>query len=439
MLKKPWGKNQRSSRTSRQLRRPALEVDDQQAVTNLGRRHRPDYLLVMIPVALVAMGLIVVYSISPGLAVTNAVSENYFVSRQLMAIGLGLVAFLVFSFLPLKVLTNTHKVLIALALAAAIAVQIFGEEINGAARWIQFSGLSFQVAELLKFVLIVWMAVFLVRRIRADEMRSNAKTLWPLLAAMVLIGLFVANPLMQSDLGSAGVMIVILGVMAFTAGLPLGRIGLIGAIVLIGTLLAVGSSSYRRDRVTTFLNPTQDYQAAGYQSYQARIAVGSGGLFGRGLAKSTQGNGGYIPEAANDSIFAVFAEKFGFLGVTLVIGLYVILFSRLRRVIAHSQDLFARLFVVGVLAWLSTQAIINIGAMIGLLPLKGITLPLVSYGGTSLVFVMAALGIVFQVSRYTSFSVTDNQTNAAREGERYDHRARRGRQRRPHYTAASSR
>lgn len=399
-----------------------------------GRKHRPDYMLLLPCLLLVVIGLIVVYSISPGLAAARNVSENYFVSKQIVAVVLGLAAFAVCSFLPLSWLKTWRNPLIAATVVAIIFAQVFGEKINGASRWIQVGGMSFQVAELIKFVLIIWLGMFLVQRTRRSEMSNTGKTLKPLMILVGLIGAVVL--ILESDTGSSAVMLLIVGVMTFAAGLPLKQIAIIAAIISVGMLLVVGTSQYRRERVTTFLNPTSDCQTAGYQSCQALIAVGSGGMFGLGLGKSVQAYG-YLPEAANDSIFAVLAEKFGFVGVSGLIGIYIILFARLRRIIQRSQDLFARLFVTGVLAWISTQAIINIGAMIGLLPLKGITLPLISYGGTSLVFVMAALGVVFQISRYTNFAPVGNQSL---EGEGSDdYNARRRRQRRPYYAAAGNR
>lgn len=372
---------------------------------SFSRRHRPDYALVIIALLLCVIGLIVVYAISPGLAATRKVDGNYFVIKQAIAIALGLLAFAIFSALPVKRLAPMRNTLIGLSVIGAIAVQAFGEEVNGAYRWIQIGGLSFQIAELIKFTLIVWLASFLVERLKRGEIADTKKTLRPLLIAMLIIGIIVAK--LESDLGSTGVMIAIIGIMAFVAGLPMQRIALIGAIVVIGTTLAISTSAYRRDRVATFINPTRDCQDSGYQACQALIAVGSGGIFGLGLGKSVQAYG-YLPEAANDSIFAVLAEKFGFLGVTAVIGLYVALFARLKRIIERTAEPFARLFVIGVLAWLSTQCMINIGAMIGLVPLKGITLPFISYGGTSILFVMAALGVVFQISRFTSFEPIRN-------------------------------
>lgn len=382
---------------------------------SFSRRHKPDYMLFVLALLLSVMGLIVVYAISPGLAATRGVSDSYFVIKQSIAIGLGIVAFGIFSSLPIQSLRLLRNIMLALSAAGVVAVQLFGEKVNGAYRWIQIGGLSFQIAELIKFTLIIWLACFLVDRLKAGEIKDSQKTLRPILIVLALIAVFVAK--LESDLGSTGVMIAIIGVMAFVAGLPLKRIGLIVGIIVIGTTLLVSTTAYRRDRVATFLNPTRDCQGAGYQACQALIAVGSGGVVGLGLGKSVQAYG-YLPEAANDSIFAVFAEKFGFLGVTVVIGLYLALFSRFKRTIERTADPFARLITIGVLAWLSTQAMINIGAMIGLLPLKGITLPFISYGGTSILFVMAAIGVVFEISRYTNFEPIRNNAGPAPEERR---------------------
>jgi cell division protein FtsW len=206
----------------------------------------------------------------------------------------------------------------------------------------------------------------------------------------------------QSDLGSTGVLVAMLASMAYVAGLPLKRIILIGGVILVGLILAISATPYRRDRLQSYLHPEANCEGSGYQACQAFIAVGSGGLIGLGLGSSVQAYG-YLPEAANDSIFAIYAEKFGFVGSIILLAVLLGFFSRLKTIAERSSDDFTRLVVVGVLAWLSVQAVINVGAMIGLLPLKGITLPFISYGGTSVVFTAAAVGLAFQASQYTSF------------------------------------
>lgn len=419
------------------LRRQGVSSTSGLSGNSLSRKHRPDYALLIIALLLSVAGLIVVYAVSPGLAATRGVDNNYFVIKQSIAIGLGLLAFVVASSLPVTLIQKARNLLIVLTVIGVIAVAVAGEEINGATRWIQIGGLSFQIAEMIKMTVIIWLSLFLVERMRRGEMQDTKKTLQPIMILIGLIGVVVAG--IESDLGSTGVMIAIIGVLGFAAGLPLKKIGIIVTVIALLATLAVASTPYRRARVATFLNPTSDCQASGYQACQALIAVGSGGMFGLGLGSGVQAYG-YLPEAANDSIFAILAEKFGFIGVSLILGLYLLLFSRFKRIIERTQDPFSRLFVIGVLAWISTQAIINVGAMIGLLPLKGITLPFISYGGTSIVFIMAALGIVFQISRYTSFEPIRSVSPGSNSKEQnHDDRTMRRRVGRPYYAAAGRR
>lgn len=370
---------------------------------NRQRRHRPDYWLLLLAIALTAIGLIVLYSISPGLAVARKVSDNYYVNKQLIAIGLGIVAFVALSNIPIKFWQRMQRPLLITAALSAIAVRLFGERVNGAYRWIQIGGISFQAAELIKFALLIWLASFLVLRIQEGSLGDFKKTLQPILIALGAIGLVVG--IVQSDFGSTAVMVAMVAAMTFIAGMPMKRIMLVGGVVAIGFLILISGSAYRRDRLMTFMNPERDCQNSGYQVCQALITVGSGGVLGLGVANSVQAYG-YLPEAANDSIFAILAEKFGFLGVTALIALFVAFFRRLFKIAERAPDEYSRLIVVGILAWLSTQVLINVGAMMGLLPLKGITLPFISSGGTSLIFVFGALGLVFQISRYTGYRAT---------------------------------
>jgi len=384
------------------LGRRGSPVDNQQL-----RRHRPDYWLVVLAVFLVVIGLTVVYAISPALSATSGGSGAHYVSRQLLAIGLSIVAFLVTARIPLRTWQRWQTpLLIVAAIGTLVALVTPVVAQYPAHRWIRLGGLSLQSVEVLKFALLIWLGSFLAVRARKGELADTKITLQPLLIVLVAIGLVVAG--VQSDLGSTGVIVAMMGAMAFIAGLPLRKVLTIVAIVAIGTILAVSAIPYRRERLLTYLHPASNCLTTGYQACQALIAVGSGGINGLGLGRSVQAYG-YLPEAQNDSIFAIYAEKFGFIGVMVLLGLFVALFARLRLVVERTQDVFSRLVVTGILAWLSTQMIINVGAMIGLLPLKGITLPFVSYGGTSVLFVGAALGLVFQISHYTSFSTRNVQ------------------------------
>ncbi len=399
------------------------------------RRHRPDYWLIILASILLVIGLVVVYSISPGLAAQSSVSDNYYSSKQVISIILGIVAFVGASYVPIDRWKNYEKPMIILSVIASIAVVAFGERINGAFRWIQIGGFSFQAVELIKFTLLFWLAGFLTQRANSNELHSDKKTTQPLLVLLFIIALVVANPALQSDLGSTGVLVAMIAAMTFVVALPMKRVLGIGLIVIIGTTLLIASSPYRRDRLQTYLQPERDCQNSGYQACQALIAVGSGGVFGKGIAHSVQAYG-YLPEAANDSIFAIYAEKFGFVGVSIILVLFATLFTRLKNVIEKAPNIYSRLLVTGVLAWLSTQAIINIGAMIGLLPLKGITLPFISYGGTSIIFVMASLGVVFNISRYTTFAINNSLDNEGKNSE--DSTDRRG-NRRAYYAPSGRR
>jgi cell division protein FtsW len=396
------------------------------------RKHRPDYALILIALALLVIGLVVVYSISPGISQQKGVPESYYVSKQLIAIGLGIVAFIVLSRVPYRWWRSAVIPVVVLSVIAAIATQFFGTEVNGANRWLQIGGISFQSAELIKFALLIWLADLLALRKSQNRLADEHVTFKPLAIALLLlvgiVGLF------QSDLGSTVVMVAMIAAMCYIIGVPLRRLLILGGIAAACVVLVISIFPYRRQRLATFMNPASDCQNAGYQSCQALISVGSGGLFGLGLGNSVQAYG-YQPEAANDSIFAIMAEKFGFVGVSIILGLYVAFFARLSRLIERAPDDFSRLIVAGLLAWISVQAFINIGAMIGLLPLKGITLPFVSYGGTSLLFVTGALGVAFQISRYTTYGALDK----LRPGEGNEDRLDGRRVGRPYNAAVSRR
>lgn len=369
------------------------------------RRHKPDYWLMVMGALLMAIGLVVVYSISPGLSASQGVSQNHFIIKQLIDVVLGVVAFTVAAYLPVSFWKQSAKPLAIIALLGCAIVMVTPiDAVYQAHRWIRLGGFSFQVAELIKLALLVGLADFLSLRWRQGRLADFNSTLKPLIVLLLFIGAVVAK--LQSDFGSAGVMIAMMVMMAVVAGIPLKKAAAICGLIAVILAVLIVSTPYRRERVTNFLHPQAHCQTTGYQACQDLISVGSGGVLGLGLGYSVQAYG-YTPEASNDSIFAIMAEQFGFIGTVLIMVVYGAVITRLKRVAEHTAGQFERLVVIGVLAWLSTQMIINIGAMIGLLPLKGITLPLISQGGTSLIFLTAALGIVFQISRYTSYSVVE--------------------------------
>jgi cell division protein FtsW len=386
-------------------RRSGLAAAETRYNNGQARRHKPDHWLLILAALLMTIGLVVVYSISPGLSASQHVSQSYFITKQLIDVALGIGAFLFAAYVPTKFWEKSAKTLAIAALVGALLVMVTPiDAVYQAHRWIRVGGFSFQVAELIKLAILVGLASFLAKRYKDGTVADFNASLKPLLILLLAIGIVVAK--LQSDFGSAGVMIAMMVVMAYISGVPLKKIAYVSLI--IGALLAmlIVSTPYRRERLATFVHPEKDCLTTGYQACQALISVGSGGVFGLGLGYSVQAYG-YVPEASNDSIFAIMAEKFGFIGTVLIVVIYGAFISRFKRIAERTADMFQRLIVVGVMTWLAVQMIINIGAMVGLLPLKGITLPLISQGGTSLVFLTAAVGMVYQISRYTSYSVVE--------------------------------
>lgn len=390
-------------------------------------------MVLLLSILLLVIGLVVVYAIGPALTASSGGKGANYVAHQLIAIVLSAIAFGVTARVPLSRWTQLQKPLVIGAVAAtAMAVLLPVNPEYPAHRWVRLGGFSFQSVELVKFALIIWLSGFLAMQLQRGKITDVKATFKPLIILLAVGGFIIAG--IQSDLGSAGVLVMMAGAMAYVAGLPMRRIMLFGAVIAIGVVLAVAAAPYRRDRLFAFMHPEANCQTTGYQACQALIAVGSGGIAGLGLGKSVQAYG-YLPEAANDSIFAIYAEKFGFIGCIVLLALFGALFARMARIAERVSDMRSRLVVVGVLTWLSVQALINIGAMIGLLPLKGITLPFISYGGTSVVFVAAAVGLVFQLSAYTSFV----SPLEGRKGQSYDDRRHRRGIGRTHYADLSSR
>ncbi len=371
------------------------------------RRHRPDYWLLILSVLLLGIGLIVVYSISPALVVEKNVSSGYYITRQLIAVGLSLVAFGVTATVPLSQWKRWYKPLfVAAALMTICALLLPTNPAYPAHRWIRLGAFSFQSVELLKFALLIGFGAYLANRLQKSTLSDDWKTLRPILVFLGIVGLVVA--IIQSDFGSMMVITAMMGAMIFVAGMPMRRLVLVGIALVLLAAATIAAVPYRRARISAFIHQGDTTNCSqlktGYQACRAIVAVGSGGPIGLGLGRSVQAFG-YLPEAENDSIFAIYAEKFGFIGITVLLGLFAAFFARIKRVMELAPDTFTRLLATGIFAWFATQALINIGAMLGLLPLKGITLPFISYGGTSVLFVMAAVGLLFQISRHTLFSV----------------------------------
>jgi cell division protein FtsW len=353
------------------------------------------YGLATIITILVMLGLVMVLSASSVLSLhTDGSAWTYFV-KQLLWAALGIVAL----FVTLKVPYNTWRPLIPLALAGSFALMIvslapgIGVTANGARAWIRVGPFTLQPSELLKLALLLYCADLLARR--ADRMNDVRHTLYPMLVVLGAGGLLV---MLQSDLGGALVLCaVVLGV-AFVAGTPLVPLGATLAGVSLFGFVFVSQSSYRRARWLAFLDLAQHKRDAGWQVWQSLIGIASGGVTGVGLGAS-KSKWGYLPEAHTDFIFAIIAEELGFVGVLAVCGLFCMFGLFGVQVALRSRDRFGMLVAGGVTAWILTQALINIGGVVGMMPLTGLTLPFVSFGGSSLLVTMAAGGLLLNIAR----------------------------------------
>jgi cell division protein FtsW len=283
---------------------------------------------------------------------------------------------------------------------------------NGACRWFDLGPLgSFQPAELVKFGLLIYMARFIAAKMKEGTLSDWSDSILPIIALTGLAAFFVV--VMQKDLGTGLSLLAIVASMLMVAGID-RKVGirLLAALLIAGVLMVV-TAPHRVARVLTFLEgdtaTLQNADADGYHISQAKIALGSGGLLGVGIGNSVNATG-YLPEAINDSVFAIIGEVFGFIGATLLIMLFVALVVRLLHISERLNDPWMKMLVIGVFGWLSAHMILNIASMIGIFPLTGITLPLLSFGGTSMVFIAAAIGLVLQASRYTRYSIITKET-----------------------------
>jgi cell division protein FtsW len=354
-----------------------------------------DYWLLVPVLLLVALGVIMVGSASIAVAESEGMASGHYLVRHLVYVVLGVSLALMARLLPVKLLEQFSQLMFPLSVLVLLLVFIpgLGHTVNGSTRWLKFGGMTFQVVEAVKVMFILYMAGYLVRK--ADRVRTVfADTLKPLLLAGALTLLL----LLQPDMGSAAVITTVAGGMVWLAGAAWRHIAVLGMLAL-PVFGYAAMEPYRLRRIVSFLDPWQDPYNSGFQLTQALIAVGRGEVFGVGLGASIQ-KLFYLPEAHTDFIFAVLAEEFGLLGVALVLGLFMLLVSRIMAigVRAHREERpFAGNVAFGIGLWLGLQALVSIGVNLGVLPTKGLTLPLISSGGSSVMMTFLALGIVFRI------------------------------------------
>ncbi len=373
-----------------------------------------DPTLAIVAGCLIVIGLIMVASSSMSVAEARMGDSFYYFKRQLFFLGASLVAM----FVLVKISADTWFRIsswclpIAITLLVLVFVPGMGREVNGSLRWLELGIAGFQVAEAVKLILIIYMAGYLLK-CKKQLMSSFSGVLKPLLYAAIVAGLLLAQP----DYGSAVLVLAIVGVMIWLAGAAWRHMGALLMLVVPVVASAALLRPYRLHRLTSFTQPWQDPFGDGYQLTQALIAVGRGSWFGVGLGASVQ-KLFYLPEAHTDFIFAVLSEEFGLFGAFIVLLLYLVLTGRLFFIGIRAIEmnrLFSAYFVWGLALWLALQALISVGVNYGVLPTKGLTLPFISSGGSSLLIVCCALAIAFRISHELHFQLASIQTAYSKE------------------------
>jgi cell division protein FtsW len=355
---------------------------------------RPSLFLLINILALISIGIIMIYSSSAFYAEKNFGSPYYFIIRQLAALVVGIVMLRIAIKLPYENYKKLTPILMILTLLFMLIVLVpgIGRQVGGARRWIRFFGIGFQPSEILKLTLIIWVAGFLNRKKELLGYFSRG-----LLPSFLVTGIFCFLLLLQPDFGTAALICITLLLMIFAAG---GKtFHMIGSLVGIATMgvFLVFSNVYRMRRVTGFLDPWADPLDSGFQLVQSFIAFGTGGIFGRNLGNSRQ-KLFFLPEGHTDFIFSILAEETGFIGILLVIILVSLLMLKGLEISLHCPDDFGRNLAFGITSLIFLQTVFHIGVVIGLLPTKGIPLPFISYGGSSLVLCMFMVGILINIS-----------------------------------------
>jgi cell division protein FtsW len=359
-----------------------------------------DYFLIIIIACLLAIGVLMIASASMAVATKQYHQPFYFLIRQLLFLGIGFIAALFVLRIPLSWLQKMGFPLIILAIVLLIAVLIpgIGHSVNGSRRWLHLPLLNFQVSEYVKLAMIIFLAGFLVRR--QEEVRTK---LSGFVKPMVVYGILAVLLLLEPDFGATAVIGCTVLAMMFLAGMRLWQFALLILFALLVFGILAISAPYRVARLTTFLNPWANAFGSGYQLTQSLIAFGRGGWFGLGLGNSVQ-KLFYLPEAHTDFLFAVLAEELGLIAVLILIALYALLIWRILvigRRAAKKNELFSAYICYGVAVWFALQVFVNMGVNAGMLPTKGLTLPLISYGGSSLLINCITLAIILRIDYET--------------------------------------
>jgi len=368
---------------------------------------RPDYILFGVVVILVVLGILILASVSAPLSQEKFGTTYYFLNHQLL---FGLLPGLILAFLAFKVRLSFLKkwapilLLINLILLVMVFLPKIGAGAGGATRWLSMGPISFQPAEFLKLTFILYLASWLTGRIphqHAGGRQAEKGFSKTLIAFLIVVGLISLLLIFQPDISTLGVIVLVAVLMYFLANTPLWHSILIILIGAGGLFSLIKLAPYRAARLLVFFEPGTDPMGIGYQIKQALIAIGSGGIFGLGLGMVGQ-RLGFLPQSISDSIFAIMAKETGFIGSVILISLFLIFLWRGFKIGKGIENKFSQLLAVGISSWIVIQAFINVGSMTGLLPLTGIPLPFISYGGSALVTELIGVGILLNISKNTT-------------------------------------
>ncbi len=353
--------------------------------------HLEYHLLVLVTLGLVAFGLVMVYSASSARALLSSDAPSYYLKRQAIYALMGLVALVLFSRFDFHRLRHATQPLLAVTFVLLVAVLAIGTAVNGARRWIPIGFMNFQPSELAKLVLALWTAALLARRPAPRTLGELAKPIG------VVVGLACALILVEPDLGTAIAVAIMVSAVLVVSGTSLRLLASAASIAVGVVLLAMWLEQYRRERIFCVLDPWHDPQGAGFQAVQSMIALGSGGVIGVGLGESVQ-KIYYLPEASTDMIFAIVGEELGLIGAAGVIAAFAVFAYAGFNIALQCRDPFGKRLAAAITALICGQAAVNVSAVMGIAPLTGIPLPFVSYGGSSPVIGLAAVGILLNIA-----------------------------------------
>jgi cell division protein FtsW len=356
-----------------------------------------DHILLVGAMILLFAGLLAVYTSSFAVAYHEYGDANFFVKRQVIFAVIGVAAMAVFMRIDYNALRTLSVPMLLAALAGLLLVLTpLGVERNGATRWLEYGPVSVQPSEFAKLAVIVYISAWLASRGKAISKFSLGFV--PFVLLLSIIGALIIS---EPDMGTTVIIVLVACTLFFVAGAPLTHLGLLLGAGAAVSYAVISTKDYQLDRLTAFVSPESDPQGLGFQVLQLLIALGSGGPFGLGWAASRQKHL-YVPGSHTDGVFAILGEEIGFIGLMFVLGMFAFFIYRGLRVTLKSRDDFGRLLSIGIVAWIAYQTLINIAGITRTIPLTGVPLPFMSYGGSALISLMAGVGILLNVSRYTS-------------------------------------